>query len=800
MNVPMSWLKEYVDINCNIKTFIESMTMSGSKVENVKYLGEDITNVVVGKIEKIYKHPNADKLLITKIDIGKEESLQIVTGAKNIKEEDYVPVALDGATLAKGIKIKKGKLRGEESNGMLCSIDELGYTVHDYPEASEDGIYIFTKEHKLGIDVKEILQLNEEVVEFEITSNRVDCFSIIGIAREASATFNKELKYPEIQLKEERKDNIKEIIKIEIKDSDLCNRYIARLVKNVKIKSSPQWLRHRLTASGIKPINNIVDITNYVMLEMGQPLHAFDIECISNKKIIIRRGEDNEKITTLDNIERKLDNSMLVISDEEKPLGIAGIMGGENSKILSTTVDVLFESANFNGVNIRQTSKKLGLRTDSSSKFEKGLDSNLALEAINRAMQLVELLECGEVVKDFVECYPNKRETIEVGFETDSINKLIGTSLTYEEIVEYLNRVGIKVIKNKAIIPSYRPDIKLEADLSEEVLRLYGYNNIKISLEMGTPKAGKKAQKQILEDKIKEIMVSMGFYECLNYSFESPKIFNKLNMLENNPLRKAIKIVNPLGEDFSIMRTNTLNSMLTSLSTNFNRRNEEAFLFEIGKVYMAKELPLKELPEEIPLLTIGMYSNSDKEEDFFYIKGVVENLFSLLNIENIEYSKNNKLEYMHPGRTATIEINNDCIGYLGEIHPIVLKNYELGKKAYVCVLHMNHIFNTSNLSAKFKDIPKYPETTRDISLIVEDDVVSKDIEKIIIEKGGKLIEKIDLFDFYKGSQIEKGFKSLSYRIAFRAKDRTLVDTEINKIMEKITIDLEKHLNCKVRAN
>jgi len=795
MNLPISWLKEYVDINCETKDFIEDITLTGSKVEAVTNAGDEIENVVVGKVLSIDKHPDADKLVVCQIEVGQNEPLQIVTGASNLFEGAYVPVALDGAKLPGGIKIKKGKLRGIASNGMMCSIEELGFTRNDYPEAPENGIYIFDKEYTLGSDVKSVLEIDDDVVEFEITSNRPDCFSIIGLSRETAATYRLPFKYPEITVKEEAGGNASEMIDVEIKNPELCPRYIARVVKNVKIGPSPLWLRHRLTASGLRPINNIVDITNYVMLELGQPMHAFDIENIDERKIIVRNANDGEKIVTLDGTERVLDSSMLVISDCNKAVAIAGIMGGENSMVTPGASAILFESANFNGPNIRITAKKLGMRTDASAKYEKGLDPNTSIEAVNRAVQLVEMLGCGEVVKGMVDCYPNKREKWTVDYSTKNINKLLGTNISEKEMIEIFKLIEVEANGNKAIIPTFRPDLETEADLAEEIARFYGYDKIETTLASGTPTVGKKTQKQIIEDIIRNTMTSMGLSEAMTFSFESVKVFDKLLIPDNDKLRQTVKISNPLGEDFSIMKTTTLNGMLTSLSTNYNRRNPEAQLFEMGNVYIPKSLPLTELPDEKPVLTIGMYGKIN----FYDIKGIVEELTEVLGIKKItEYSIEKDIPYMHPGRCAYISINNEKIGFLGEVHPTVCENYEIGTKAYIAVIYIDALCETANFDRIYNPLPKFPAVTRDISMLVKESVTVKEIENIIREKGGKLIENIQLFDVYKGKQIQENYKSVAYNISFRAADRTLTDDEIASPMKKILSGLEEKLGAQLR--
>ena len=775
MNLPMSWLKDYVDIDCDVNTFCDEMTLSGSKVEGVENKGADITKVVVAKVLEIEKHPDADKLVVVKADIG-SEVIQIVTGATNLYVGAYVPAALDGATLAEGLKIKKSKLRGIESNGMFCSVEELGYTRNDYPEAPENGIYIFDKEYPLGSCVKEILQIDEDVVEFEITSNRPDCFSITGLAREAAATFRKPFNMPKIEVKEEDK-TMDNMIDIEIKNYDICPRYTCRIIEDVKIEPSPQWLRHRLTSAGIRPINNIVDITNYVMLELGQPMHAYNYDEIEGKKLIVRNANKGEKLVTLDGVEREFDESVLVIQDENKVVDLAGIMGGENSMITDDTKTILLESANFNGTHIRLTGKKLGLRTDASSKYEKGLDPNLSILALDRACQLINMLNCGKVLKGHLDFYPNKREAKTISYDNERINKLLGTNLSEKEIIDILKLVEIEADGKTAKIPTFRPDIENNADIAEEVARFYGYNNIEATLSTGTPTVGKKTYKQSIIEKITNTMVACGLSEALTYSFESPKVFDKLNIDKDSNLRNTVTISNPLGEDFSIMRTSTLNGMLTSIATNYNRRNKEAHLFEIGKIYLPKELPLKELPVERELLTVGMYGGVD----FYDAKGVFENLFSELGmLDKVEYSPLETLSYMHPGRTAIItDDKNEEIGYIGEIHPQIASNYNIETKVYFGVLYIDKIVELANFEISYKPLPKFPTIQRDIAMLVKDEINVKEIEKIIKAKGGKLLESIKLFDVYKGEQIEKGYKSVAYSILFRSNEKTLTDEEIN---------------------
>ncbi|HOQ15772.1 MAG TPA: phenylalanine--tRNA ligase subunit beta [Defluviitaleaceae bacterium] len=795
MNIPMSWLKDYVPVDCDIKTFADAMTMSGSNVENYVEQGKEISNVVVGKILSVEKHPDADKLLVTKVDVG-TEVLQIVTGAHNIKEGDYVPIALHGASLPGGIKIKTGKLRGVESQGMMCSINELGFEKEDFPDAPEDGIYILSEAYPLGKDIKEVFGLNDIVVEYEITSNRPDCFSVVGIAREAAATFKLPFKYPEINVKESG-GKASDYVSIEIANSELCPRYAARIIKNVKIQPSPKWMRQRLLAAGIRPINNIVDITNYVMLELGQPMHAFDYDKLKNKKILVRNAKAGEKIMTLDGETRDLDETMLVITDGENPIAVGGVMGGEESKVTEDTKTILFESANFNGANIRVTAKKLGLRTDASVKYSKGLDPNLVIDVLNRAAQLVIELGAGEVVEGIVDVYPNKREAKTIPYSVEKINGLLGITLSEDEIINYFTSLEFKVDREAktVTIPTFRPDIEGNADLAEEVARLYGYDKITPSLERGKPTVGKKTYSQRIEDLIKITMEAQGFYEIMNYTFESPKVFEKLNISEDSDLRKVITISNPLGEDFSIMRTQTLNGMLTSLSINYNRRNEEVLLYEIGKVYIPKELPLKELPEEKLKLTLGMYGNVD----FYDLKGSIEVLFEKLGMsEKVEYSLEQNLSWMHPGRCASISCKNKKIGYIGEVHPNVAENYDINTRVYVGVIDVSSLVEEADLERVYKPLPKYPAVSRDIAMLVKDEIPVKDIENIIRQRGGKILESYSLFDVYKGKQIQEGYKSVAYSITFRAQDRTLTEEEVNKAMQKIINGLESNLGAHLR--
>ncbi|MFI3230352.1 MAG: phenylalanine--tRNA ligase subunit beta [bacterium] len=817
MNLPMSWLKDYFEVgyDVDINLFCHKMTMSGSKVEGYENKGDVISKVVVGKVVGITQHPDADKLVVVQADIGESENIQIVTGATNLFVGAYIPVALDGSTLAGGLKIKKSKLRGVVSNGMFCSVEEFGFTRDDYPEAPENGIYIFEKEQELGANVKNILELDDDVVEFEITSNRPDCFSIMGLAREANATFGENFLEKNKEFFESISDTSKFLdsnesmqgmIDIEVKNQEICPRYMCRVIKDVEIKASPQWLRHRLTASGIRPINNIVDITNYVMLEFGQPMHAYNYDKIAGKKLIVRNAEQGEKLTTLDGVEREFDSNVLVIQDENKVVDLAGIMGGENSMIIQDTKTILLESANFNGPHIRLTAKKVGLRTDASSKYEKGLDPNLCELALNRACQLINELGCGRVLSGEIDICLNKEalsDLKKVDYSPARINKLLGTSIKEQDMTDIFKLIEVEVKEigdgvYTASVPTFRPDLETESDLAEEIARFYGYDNIIPRIYTGTPTVGKKTYKQQIEDVIIKSMVSCGLSQALMYSFESPKVFDKMNVKPDCTLRKTISISNPLGEDFSIMRTSPLNGMLNSLSVNYSRRNKEVKLFEMGKIYIPKTEPLSDMPQERDIITIGMYGGVD----FYDAKGVFENLFKQLKMENkVEYFKANtdSMTYMHPGRTASIkDLNGKVIGFVGEVHPKASKNYEIGEKVYFGYLYVRKLVELSDFGITYKPLPKYPSITRDIAMVVKEEVSVKEIEKIIKLKGGKLLESIMLFDIYKGNQIKEGYKSVAYNIEFRSSEKTLTDEEISPSINKILKELEGKLEAQLR--
>lgn len=779
------------DLDVSAQEYTDAMTLSGTKVEGYEKLDADLENIVIGQITKIEKHPDADKLIVCQVNLG-NESVQIVTGAPNVKEGDKVPVVLDGGRVAGGhdgkktpggIKIKKGKLRGIESCGMMCSIEELGSSREMYPEAPELGIYIFPEDAVIGENAIKALGLDDVVFEYEITSNRVDCYGVIGIAREAAATFNKKFCLPEVKATGNN-ENASDYIKVTVQDTDLCPRYCARVVKNVKIGPSPKWMQRCLAANGIRPINNLVDITNYVMEEYGQPMHAYDLDTIEGREIIVRRAGKDEKFVTLDGQERTMDDSVLMICDGKKPVGIAGIMGGENSMIKDHVQTVLFEAACFNGTNIRLSSKKIGLRTDASGKFEKGLDPNNAEAAINRACQLMEELGAGEVVGGIVDVCSETRVPSRVKFDPERINALLGTSLTKEEMLGYLARVELTYDEetNEIVAPTFRQDINCLADVAEEVARFFGYDKIPTTLPTGEATTGKMPFKLRIENIARDIAEYCGFSEGMTYSFESPKVFDKLRIPEEDVLRKVITISNPLGEDYSIMRTSTLNGMLTSLSTNYNRRNKDVRLYELGNVYLPKELPLTELPDERTQFTLGMYGNGD----FFDMKGVCEEFFEKIGMrKKMTYDPNCGKPYLHPGRQANMVYEGKVVGYLGEVHPIVADNYGIGDRAYIAVIDIRTVLEFASFSHKYTGIAKYPAVTRDLSLVVPKAVLAGQIESMIIQRGGKILESCQLFDIYEGSQIQKGFKSMAYSVVFRAHDKTLEETEITAAMKKI---------------
>lgn len=793
MKAPYKWLKEFVDIDISPKELGDRLTLSGSKVEEIISKDEEIQNVVTGKILKIEPHPDAEKLVICQVEVNNGEVIQIVTGADNMKEGDIVPTALHGSSLPNGVKIKKGKLRGVMSNGMMCSKEELGLP----DEENIHGLMIMDKNTAVGKDIKLVLdELNDAVIDFEITSNRPDCFSILGIARETAATLDEKLRYPDISVKGALSEDINSFLSVEVRDS-LCRRYIARAVKNVKIGPSPDWMQEKLIAYGVRPINNIVDITNYVNAELGQPLHAFDRRQITSSKIVVERAKEGEKFTTLDKAERTLTGDMLCIKDGERTVALAGVMGGLNSEVVDDTSEIIFESANFDGTNIRITSNKLGLRTEASMRYEKDLDPNLTEMAVLRACHLVEELGCGDVVNTVIDVYPEVDKEKYLTVSAAWVNKFLGTDIKAEEMKALLERLELKAEPDgdtlKITVPTFRRDLNIKEDIAEEIARIYGYNKIVPTLSSGAQGRGGKTEKQKIEDKIIETLLFSGLNQSISYSFTSRKVFDKVNIPEDSLLRCSVEIKNPLGEDFSIMRTTTLPSIMENLGRNFSRNNDYARLFEIGKVYL-KKADEKDLPKEKNIITIGMYGNCD----YLDIKGAVENLLEALGIEKFEFIREKDNASYHPGKTAALLVNKEYAGVFGEIHPDVSENYGIDTDSYAAELNMDLLINNAKVKQQYKSLPKFPSVTRDIALLVDDSVLVQDIHKVIKSKGGNLVEKIELFDVYKGKQIPEGKKSIAYRIVYRSEDKTLTDNDVNKVHSKILSTLEFNLGAELR--
>lgn len=799
MKASIEWLKEYSDIDVDAVKLGDILTMTGSKVETIEQRGNDIKNVVVGKILEIVKHPDSDHLVITQMDLG-DEKVQIVTGADNIKVGDIVPVAKDGSELPGDVKIKKGKLRGVDSCGMMCSVGELGLDINQYPGQIEHGIMILDKslEDKLGEDIVDILNLREDIIDFEITPNRPDCLSIEGLGRETAVSLGKEFKNPRKNIDELEIEDKKEIegLKVDIEAPDLCYRYIARVVKNVKIAPSPEWLVRRLNACGIRSINNIVDITNYVMLEMGQPMHAFDINSIEGKHITVRRAKNGEKITTLDEEERSLDENDLVIADETKPVAIAGVMGGMNSEIEKDTETVVFESASFYGGAIRKTAKKVGLRTESSSRFEKGLSSENALRAINRAMELVEELNAGEVVEGKIDVYPTKQKTNKINLDYDRINKLLGTEISKEEMIDTLEKLNIKVENDVAIAPYFRTDIEQLADIAEEVLRFYGYDKLDTTLVESDTTIGIRNKEQKIEQKIKNVLVNSGLSEIYTYGFVSDKDLEKSKI--NKDLKEtSILIQNSLSDEYRLMRPSTIPSMMQTLATNANKKNSSAKLFDISKSYknINNEVENGEVPLQENILTIGMYGD---DIDFYTVKGLIENVLETSSINRYDIVRETENESYHTGRCANIKVGIDVIATIGEVHPEVLDNYGIEKRAYLAEVNLSKVTKYSKANKKYVEVPKFPAVERDIAIIVDEKVEVGQIEKIITKKAKKLLEKMQLFDIYRNEKLGDNKKSVAYSLIFRDKNRTLSDEEINVVMENIINELQKTLNAELR--
>lgn len=796
MLVSLKWLRDYVDIDMDTKEFADKMTMTGTKVEKVDFYGTDIEKVVVGKIIEITPHPDADKLIVTKVDVG-SEVIQVVTGAKNVSEGDYIPVARVGAKLPGGIKIKKGKLRGETSEGMMCSGDELGIDAQYVPDYKKDGIYILDHEEtfELGKDVKEVLGINDALIEFELTSNRPDCRSMIGIAREAAVTIGQKLKYPEITVAESDEEIN---FDIEIENSVLCKRYAARIVKDIKIAQSPYWMQRKLIEAGVRPINNIVDITNYVMLELGQPLHAFDLNQVATGKIVVKNASEGEIFITLDEKERTLDKDMLVITNGEKSLALAGVMGGANSEITDNTTSILLESANFKSENIRATSKKLGLRTEASARYEKGIDPNLVEDAINRAAQLIEMLGAGRVLKGIVDEYPSKPETKVLVVDPQRINKLLGVDVPMNQFVEILESLEFKCnLKSsnelEIEVPSFRLDMGQEADVLEEIARIYGFENIPAAELEGNFTAGVKTEKQKFMDTVKNTAYSVGLNEILTYSFVSPRGVDRINLLQDDKKREFVRLLNPLGEETSVMRTSMMPNMLGVLSTNVSQKVESVAAFECGHTFT----PQNGLPVESKHMCIGMYG---KEVDFFTLKGALETILERVGLKVYQIVPETNNSTFHPGRCANLVYNNMYIGTFGELHPDVVENYNLGQRVYMCEIDLDLIFENADNAIIYSPLPKYPSTSRDIALIVKDEVFVGQIEDIIKANASDILESYKLFDVYKGAQIEEGHKSIAYSITYRSKDKTLTDEDVAKVHDKILSELSEKLNANLRSN
>lgn len=805
MKASLEWLQEYSDIDVNCLELGDILTMTGSKVEEVIQKGNDIKNVVVGKILEIEKHPDADKLVITKVDVG-NNILQIVTGANNIKVNDIIPVAKDGAELPNGVKIKTGKLRGIESCGMMCSVGELNLSISDYPEQIEDGIMILGKKYEkdLGKDIVEVLDLKEEIIDFEITPNRPDCLSIEGLGRETAASLDKPFKNPRKNIDELQIPNKKEIegLTVDITAPELCYRYIARVVKNVKVGPSPDWMKKRLKACGIRSINNIVDITNYVMLEMGQPMHAFDINSISGKHITVRRAENGEKITTLDETERVLDENDLVIADDKKAVAIAGVMGGLNSEIEKDTQTVVFESAMFYGGNIRKTAKKVGLRTESSARYEKGLSSENTLRAINRAVELVELLGAGDVVEGKIDVYPTKQKINKIKLDVDKINTLLGTNISKQEMINILEKLDIKVENDMAIAPYFRMDLEFVADIAEEIARFYGYDKLETTLVRAGTTIGVRTKEQKIENKIQEILVTNGLSEIYTYGFLSEKDLEK-SKIKKELIDNAITIINPLGDEFKLMRPTTIPSMMQILAGNNNKKNQNVKLFDISRNYknIDNQVEKGEVPLQENILTIGMYG---EDVDFYTLKGLVENILEAANVNRYDIERETTNESYHPGRCANLKVGIDTIATFGEVHPEVLMNYEINKRVYLAEINITKIVKYSKANKKYTEVPKFPAAERDIAVIVDEDVQVGDIEKAITKKckrllkGQKGLEELKLFDIYRDEKIGENKKSVAYSLIFRDKTKSLLDDEINPVMEEITKELEEKFKAELR--
>ena len=793
MNLSRKWLGEFVDVDANDKDFAEIMTMAGSKVETYARLDAEIKNVVVGKVLSMVRHENSDHMWVCQVDVGQGEPVQIVTGAQNVHKGDLVPAALHNSYLPGGVHITKGKLRGVASNGMLCSLKELNLTLNDFPYAIEDGIWILQEDCTVGQDINEVIGNDDTVVEFEITNNRPDCFSLIGLAREAAAAFNQPMRHHEPVVKGGGPGVLPELLDVEVPAADLCSRYTARMVRNVKIAPSPKWMRERLRSAGVRPINNIVDITNYVMIEYGQPMHAFDYRYVKGGKIIVRRAEAGETLTTLDGNVRPLQPGMLVIADETRPVGLAGIMGGENSEIVDDTVDVVFESANFNGTSIRQTALALGMRTEASAKFEKNLDPLNTLPAVDRACELVELLGAGEVLDGVIDILNFVPQPVVLPLEADKINRLLGLEIPEAEMVEYLRRLEIPVENGMVQVPSWRSDLKCMADIAEEVARLYGYNRIPTTLPHGATTLGGYSAEATLAQKAGIVARGLGYSEILTYSFDSPKMFDAIRLPADSPLRETVKILNPLGEDTSVMRTTALPAMLETLQRNVAYHNKAAKFYEVATIYLPQ--PGQVLPNEPKILSLGAYG---ADVTFFTLKGEIESLLQCLGLQEAEYTAVTDDPSFHPGRCARLTIAGQDMGIFGQIHPLVAQNYDMDCEVYAAQLNFTGFMSVRKPDCVYCPLPKYPTVSRDLALVCDEDKTVGCVEKCIASAGGQLLKSVRLFDVYRGPGIPEGKKSLAFSLELRADDRTLTDEDSAAVVQKILAKLDQDLGVKLR--
>ncbi|MEG6520813.1 phenylalanine--tRNA ligase subunit beta [Desulfotomaculum sp. 1211_IL3151] len=805
MRVSYQWLKDYVDIQISPRELADKLTLSGLAVDVVEELGAEIENVVTGRIEKIERHPNADKLVVCQVDVGQGEPLQIVTGATNVGEGHIIPVALEGAKLAKGLQIKRSKLRGVESRGMLCSGQELGMESKLMSSDMANGILILPEDVTIGLDAKEVLGLYDSVLELDLTPNRGDALSMIGVARDVAALLNTELKIP-VPKVEENQENINDLAKIEIEDPDLCRRYVGRVIKGIKVGASPIWLQNRLRAAGVRPISNVVDVTNYVMLEMGQPLHAFDYDKLANHHIIVRRAKENEKIVSLDGVERTLNPEMLAITDASGPVAVAGVMGGLDSEVTDATVNLLIESAYFHPINVRRTSKALGLRSESSVRFEKGIDVNGCRRVADRAVQLIQQLAGGSIVAGTIDQFPNPIAEKTILLRPSRVNWVLGVEIPKQEIFRIMESLQFRVQEQGddllVTVPTFRPDIFGEWDLIEEVARMHGFNQIPETLPFGASTQGVRTPEQQMNWDIRNIMISCGFYEVVTYSFVHPRVFDLMNLPQDSKFRNAMKLQNPLSEEQSVMRTVLVPSLLEALQKNLNRRAQSGAIFEISRVFYPQEG--QPLPEEVPVLAAVAYGNTQKiwnqparPMDFFFMKGVVEQLLEGLGVQNITFSRHQDPSF-HPGRCAKIEANGQILGVVGELHPNVIENYELPGRAVAMKLDLQALAQTNRPVKQYHGLPKFPIVERDLAVLVQQEVLAADMLAIIQKAAGSLLQETEIFDIYQGSQVPEGYKSVAFAMKFQAPDRTLTDEEINDKMQRIIKSLTAQTGAELR--